>query len=282
MILVYARDKAAAFYGASFFAITPSLVLFLPVSDQVYAAISCVLLAMWGLALQKRTLAPAILFGLTLAIALFASPLFLSLGVFLGLYTLLYAIQSQANLRVAIRQVIVAMGILTAFYFLLWAATRFDPIRTYTTISRMHARDLTPLGRPYPQHIFFDLLDFALGSAWISFVLVAMYVGRVGRKIFDAEPQHRLVLLALVQILAISLPGLLPGESARLWLYLMPLLMAPVGLELARWSFAGRFTVYVCVLAITMIIGQNMIFLDAGPAIDGPISTQPRLSRSAP
>ena len=46
----YSDDRDAAFVGASFFALCPSLVLFAPQFDQVYPMLACVILALWHIA----------------------------------------------------------------------------------------------------------------------------------------------------------------------------------------------------------------------------------------
>ena len=147
---------------------------------------------------------------------------------------------------------------------------RFDPIATFWSIADIQNKDLLPLIRPFPQHIFWDLIDFGLGSGgWISYLLVIFYLCRVGRKIFDRSPEHRLVLVALIQIGTVAFAALLPGEVARLWMLLIPLLLAPVGFELARWSQRSRWVVYGCLLLMTTAICQNMSFLYMGEETDG-------------
>jgi hypothetical protein len=51
---------------------------------------------------------------------------------------------------------------------------------------------------------------------------------------------------------------------------LLPLLMAPIGCELAGWTPRRRAVVYACLWLITVMICQNMTFIYMGPELDGP------------
>jgi hypothetical protein len=69
------------------------------------------------------------------------------------------------------------------------------------------------------------------------------------------------VLLALGQIILVACTGLLRCETARVWAFMLPLLMIPIGLELARWSPAARMGVFACLWLLTTALAQNMKFL---------------------
>lgn len=271
LLRVFSRDADAAFCAASFLAMCPSLVLFLPQFDQSYATIGCVILGLWGSAARKGNALAAIGCGAVLALGLFMSYIFLVLGFFIVASWLLLASDrgAEAFWRAAIMGML-ALATVAGLYGLLYAFTGFDPIATFHSISREQAKDLLPLIRPFPRHIFFDVLDFALGSGWISFLLVTFYLLSAGRSIFDRSPRNRLVLLALLQIGVVAGAALLPGETARLWLLLMPLLMAPIGFELATWPARARMVVFGCLWIILVVICQNMTFIYMGPELDGP------------
>jgi hypothetical protein len=80
---------------------------------------------------------------------------------------------------------------------------------------------------------------------------------------------QRLAFLALFQIVAFAGGAFLPAESSRLWLILMPLLAVPIGLELARWSYGARVTVYACELLLMTVICQNIILINIGENLKG-------------
>ena len=269
-------DATVALAGAAFVALCPSLVLFLPQFDQLYPALASALLIAWGAALRRGGYAWGVAYGATLALGLFLSYIFLVLGLFLAVLAILHV--GERGRRGAWRVLVQAgIALTTVFllYLLLAAATGFDPIATFRTAATLQESDLVHLGRPFPRHVPYDLLDFALGSGWISFLLAGIYLAREGRgvlRVFGQSAEHRFVFLALLQILTVAAAALLPGEAARLWLPMLPLLMAPVGAELARWPLWARLVVYTCLWLITATICQNMTFLYMGPELDGPRS----------
>ena len=72
-----------------------------------------------------------------------------------------------------------------------------------------------------------------------------------------------MVLLAVGQVLLVASAALIPTETARVWLFLVPLWMLPVGLELAHWPPAARVSVYVALWGLLVLVGQNLVFLGA-------------------
>jgi hypothetical protein len=268
---VFGLDEHAAFTGASFFALCPSLILFLPQFDQVYPFLACVILAFWGIAARRGRWLAAIGCGAALALGLFLSYIFLVLGCFILVdWMLLLSDRGGRAFGRATMMGVIALIVIAALYALLNAVSGFDPIATFHAISREQAKDLLPLARPFPRHIFFDLLDLALGTGWISFLLVGFYVLRERGCVFAQTPGNRIVLLALIEIAVVAAAALLPGETARLWLLLMPLLMAPIGFELARWTIRQRMMVYACLWLILVVLCQNIAFVYMGPELDGP------------
>jgi hypothetical protein len=272
MIEFYSDDRDAAFCGASFLALCPSLVLFLPQFDQLYTSMAPGLLLLYGFTVHRKSLRYAIAFGAAMALALFLSYIFMIFGLFFIVYWMIHLADRGAKPALgAAGRIAFAAGMCVGLYAALWAMTGFDPITTFQVIGRVQTIDLLPLIRPFPQHIFDDLLDLALGTGWISFILVGFLVASWGWRIFLGRSKaHRLVQLAMLQILTIAFAALLPGETARLWLPLVPLLMAPIGFELARWPVRQRAAVYACLWILLVVICQNMVFIYMGPELDGP------------
>jgi hypothetical protein len=129
------------------------------------------------------------------------------------------------------------------------------------------------LARPFPRHIPFDLLDYLLGMGWVTVLIGFFAMARMGRgvwRIFAHDGGARLTFFAIVQVLVVALTALLPAETARIWMPYMPLFMPAVGVELAMWTPRARLAAYACLLLITIVIAQNMIFIYMGPELDGP------------
>ena len=158
-------------------------------------------------------------------------------GSFLIGYTLLI---SERPFRIAAKQAAIAVlscGILVGmFYFL----AGYDPIHTFeSALTNQRALLAIHAGeRPYPATAWNDLLDFALGSGWISYLLAGLAIATCVKR-GTRDGRSRLVLLAIGQLLFVAIAALLPAETARVWNFMLPLLMISVGMELARQNRTG-------------------------------------------
>lgn len=255
-------DEEVAFCGASFYALSPCMSVFFPGFDQAYPLFTCGMALCWSQAIERRSLRHAAGFGLVLSVAIFWSYTMLTLGLFLGGYSVLAIVNQRGkNLGFVARCVAVSLGVVILCYGGLWLATGFDPLRTFTTAVEIQSKILLELGRPYPQTIFWDLYDFALGTGWISYPLAGFALLQRLRPM-EWTRELQLSLLAVGQIVAVALTGLLQAEVARVWMPMLPLFMIPVGLELRDWKFGRRMAVYGCLWLALNAIYQNMIFIE--------------------
>jgi hypothetical protein len=268
-----ADDESAAFAAASCMALCPSLILFFPQFDQVYPTIACLLVWLWWRALRTARLKYGVAFGGVLWLGTTMSYIVLVIGALLVAMTLLHvAARRWGGFVTAMTQTLATIATVVALYAICWATTGFDPIATYRTAYALQNLDLVAIRRPFPVHIVFDMYDFALGTGYVSVALAAMYVIRARGTFLRwsrHDPGTRLAFLAIFQIALFGLGAFLPGEAARLWLILMPLLAAVAGLELARWSYRARMTVYGCLLLLMIVICQNIILINLGENLTG-------------
>ncbi len=259
MILMLCHDRDAAFCGASYFSLCPSLVLFVPQFDQVYPAVACALVALWVSALAYDRAILAVGFGFALALACFCSQMFLILGIVLGALSALHVARGgMGTLGTVARHALLAVLTVGLSYAALWLLSGYDPIATYRTASRLLAGYSVRAQRPYPIHVVFDVLDFALGSGWVSFALVAFFVAARAR---FAASSRQVAFLAIGQIVLTAVLGIVPAETARTWTLMYPLLMIPIGLELARWTSWTRVVAYGGLWFVLVCIAQNMKFV---------------------
>jgi hypothetical protein len=84
--------------------------------------------------------------------------------------------------------------------------------------------------------------------------------GRIGRPHDGraAGPGRLVLLLGLLELLVVAATGLLPGETARVWAFLTPLVAVPAGAELARWRPAARVVFFACALVLLALLIQNL------------------------
>lgn len=256
------RDRDAALGGAAYFALCPSVIVFFPQLDQTYPILTCAMVLLWYTALRRKSTAAAIGFGVVLALALFLSYVFLVLGVtLLGLAALCAVRLRGRGVRRTVRATLIGGWTIVAAYLLLWLATGFNPIETYHAIVELHTIGVEELNRPaYPIHVPFDLFEFFTGIGWIGVMLAGFCLARP-RGHGEHVGRRWLAWLAVAQILVVAAAGLWPGETARIWLPLIPVAMIPVALELRDWSFRQRAAVLSTLWLITTILWQNARFV---------------------
>jgi hypothetical protein len=138
-------------------------------------------------------------------------------------------------------------------------AIGYRPLAVFRTAVALQSVLLRLISRPYPQTVFFSLTDFFLGSGWVALVLVVLYLVRHRRGPLEAETT--IVAAGLAQVIVVAVLGVLPGETARIWIFLLPFLMLPVGLELVRWTPAARMAVFASLWLVTLTVARNMKFL---------------------
>jgi hypothetical protein len=183
----------------------------------------------------------------------------LVIGAFMiGMIYLVADRPAAVQTRLALRHSAIALAVMLGTLLLMRVGLLYDPIATFKAAwVNQHALLARYADqRPYPQTILFDLTDFTLGSGWISVLLLAFYLVRP-----DSRQRAALVVMAIVQLVIVAVAALLQSETARVWNFMLPLLMIPVGLELSRWPRSGRVAALAMLSLLLIAIYQNMTFL---------------------
>jgi hypothetical protein len=228
------------------FALSPALIGFLPELDQVYPIIALTMIVTWARALAGPR--AGVWLGLALFIASLMAYNLVATGAFMAPYTLWWLHQRrwqrQDMLRVLLAAA-VALATFVAAHLLLWAATSYHPIDSFRSSLSAQAHFSRHNRRPYGSVIWTDPFDFFLGGGLITLPLLLLHLRR--------QPERALTWLALFAIVAVDLTGLLRCETARVWLFLQPLVVVPAGLELARWEPHTR-ALTLGLLALILIV----------------------------
>ncbi|HEY7091060.1 MAG TPA: hypothetical protein VH518_23385, partial [Tepidisphaeraceae bacterium] len=259
-------DRNASFAAASYLSLCPALVLFYPSFDICFPLLTCAILGFWIAAMRPGAkMFWALATGAVLSLAAFMTYNLLTLGAFMVLAAL-WQIRTEGT--AAMRRFLIisaaAGAVVVALYAILYLATGFNPVATFLAAvrnQRWMEENFFRLPRPWPQTIPGDLYDFLLGSAWISLPLLVMGLLRLARNRTSESASSGLIVLGVIQILIVALSGLLRVETSRVWAFMQPLVMIPIGYELARWPPGPRRLVFFCVWLATAAINQNMTFL---------------------
>ncbi len=241
--------------AAAIMATAPGFVLFFPEFDQALPAIGALMVITWVRALKQPpgsdAIKSAVLFGGVLFLALMWSYALLTLGLLLGLITVVQGLRPEIW-KTTVVQVGTALGTVVLIHVLLWAISGYNPIATFLTALENQQELLTKIYRPWPLTVPFDVLDLILGFGWVAAALVI-----IGLRSSKVDHAHLIIL----SILVIIITGLLPGETARVLLFLMPLLAVIAGAQLLHWPRILQVsTLALALLGIAATV-RTMVFI---------------------
>jgi hypothetical protein len=223
------------------------MTLFFLYLDPVYPIFSCALLGTWYLTLERESRRTAILFGLILFVTTMTGYTLLVVGFALGGMTL-----ARMRRRSTYELVAIALGVTVAAHIVFALVTGFNPISAFRTAMAMQEYQLPLLHRPWPKTIPFDLLDFFLGAGWAALVPA----------IFGLKQRREITIACFATPFIVALTGLIQTETARVWIFLLPLLFLPAALELQQWTRRQRMSVYAVQVVVLIALYANMIFLN--------------------
>ena len=264
---LWTNDRRARLTSSAFYAILPAITLFFPEFDQVYPILSMLLILCGVNALNARAFAKdAACTGAAFFAATFFAYNLLTCGIFL-LYFGLYYLQSGKWSRSAWERLLqvsaTACGVCVGLYLALWLATGYDPLATFQHALVSQAKMQT---RPYLPFPLWDPYDFFVGTGITALPLLVFYLKRLwdesrsGQS--DSQRQAALTVVALATILTVDLSGLLRGESTRVWLFLQPLVVAPVAIELSRFPLNWRLAIFSVQWWILVCLRARMSFIN--------------------
>jgi hypothetical protein len=253
--------------ASAFYALLPGLTVFFPELDQVYPIFSMLLILIFVKALSKS--GAWYRYALALGAVLFTASFFaynlLTIGAFLlyyGLWWLWREGRSAAAALTILRTAAVSLVVAALLYLLLWATTGYNPAAALRHALKMQDVTARWLDRPYRIFVFTDLYDFALAAGIIAVPILWFYLSKL-RDEFKAEPNGAaLTIIGLATVLTVDVSGLLRGETARVWLFLQPLLVAPVAVELARARWPWRVSILTMQWWILVLLKAKMSFIE--------------------
>ena len=254
-----APRRRPALVAAALYAVAPGPVLFLPELDQLYAALAVAMLVSWRYAYRRGRPAAAIGLGLVMAGAFAFAYNLLPLGALMAAGAARQALEKPARraARVA-RAALLAVATTVAVAATVHLATGYRPIAAFARAVGEQARHETGYDRPYAQCVLFDPLDFLRGAGFASVALVAAYLAR------QRGSRARTAAGGLAFVLFLDLTGLLRAETMRVWLFALPLVLAPAGVALARHRLGVVALVLVVQWLAIPVMRARMGFIGFG------------------
>jgi len=263
---LWTDDRRTRLLASAFYALLPGLTVFFPELDQVYPIFSMLLILTFVKALRATGAwyRHALALGVILFLASFFAYNLLTIGAFFFYYALwwMWREGSGAKAFTLLRTAAVSLLLAAALYLLLWAATGYNPPAALHHAFALQRGNAKWLARPYRVFVLTDLYDFALAAGIIAIPILGFRLTKL-RHDFTADPNGTaLVLIGLATILTVDLSGLLRGETARVWLFLQPLLVVPVAMELARARWRWCISILTMQWWILVLIKSKMSFIE--------------------
>lgn len=261
---LWTEDQKIRLTASAFYALLPALTVFFPEFDQVYPLFSMLLIVFWAKALGKSqarlpdaSYAGAVLFAATFfAYNLLATGLFL---IYFALYWLWRKDWARAAWVTFLKAAATAGAVCAGLYIALSLATGFRPIASFR---HALANQFRIEWRPYLPYPYWDPYDFFMAAGIIALPILVFHLQRLWRQRDLKRFDTALTLIGLATVLSIDVSGLLRGETARVWIFLQPLVIAPVAMELCRFRWGWRISMFTLQWWILVCLKAKMTFVN--------------------
>ncbi len=269
VILVYhftalwTQDPKVRLTAAAFYALLPSLTVFFPEFDQAYPLMAMGLLMAWVKAVQDNahSFRTAFWLGFLLFAALFFAYNLLVLGAFFAFFAV-DRLWHGAGFAGLVKTSALALISCSVLYGLLWLLTGYNAPATFMRSLHNQTSHSASLARPYAIFVIHDLYDFALGAGFLAVLIVGIRFRPLLQQWKAGETSALLSLCGIATILTVDFTGLLRGETARVWLFLQPLIIIPAAIELARVAWPWRFGILAMQWWILVCLKAKMSFIE--------------------
>lgn len=259
--------------ATGFVAAVPALLVFAPLSDQIFAFLTlCILLAL-HVGLQKSQPIWLFVAGALLSVATFFSVGNAALAVPIFIYGLLW--QGEGSYRPSLRTqlawtAVFGAGVLS-IWLIYWAGWHIPPWQIVQAGLAEHYTSVTN-ERGYATWLPFNLLDSILFSGipvFISFGVAVVFATQSICKKIGLRPSatpstssgsanaNGLTVATAVLLILLLISGSTRGEVGRIWLFFMPLIAVSGGLWAAaflrRWQI--QWSLFVLQLGMVLAVG---------------------------
>jgi hypothetical protein len=261
---LWTRDVRTRFLASAIYSLLPALIVFLPEFDQIYPVGAMLLISLWigALTVRRRSIENAIRFGAMFALALFFAYNLLMVLPFLAYFSL-YWLWRRRGRRAAwaalLRTCALGFGVAAGLYLVLWCFTGFDPFATFRSAVANQATFAPSLNRAYGIFLLADPYDFFLGAGMVALPILLIEFLRAAPR-FGRRRAAAMTVIGLATILTTDLSACL-AETARVWLFLQPLVVVPVALVLAATRWHWRLAILAMQWWILVCLKANMDFL---------------------
>jgi len=264
----------------------PSVIFFTPQMDQVLVFLAVSTIASFYLGLKRKNVWYIFLAGVIYSAGIFMSVGLLVLLSFIGLLMakevaqnkLLVAKKEETCLvthsKFSIKGALIFGFTIIFFYVVLMSVLDFNIVRVLKAISVEQQAINMKIGRTYSKWVIFNLYDFfAFLGIPVSFLFFKRIVSNFSQFLKAGVSQVDYLLIALLAILvALDVSGVIRGEVARAWMFLMPfsvLVSAPEIDKIPRGRFfiegKGFLAIMLFLQFISVVVYKTFLLPWARP-----------------
>lgn len=281
-------SRQIAFYAAALYVFIPSIIFFTPQMDQVFVFLAVSTIASFYLGLKRKNVWYIFLAGVIYSAGIFMSLGLLILLSFIGCLMakeiaenkLLVAQKEEmclvTHFKFSIKGALIFGFTIIIFYVLLMSVLDFNIVRVLKAISVEQQVINAKIGRTYSKWVIFNLYDFfAFLGVPISLLFFKRIVSNFSQFKKTGISQVDILLIALlVTLVALDVSGIIRGEVARVWMFLMPfaaLVSAPEIDKIPRGRFfiesKGFLMIVLFLQFISIIVYKAFLLPWARPVL---------------
>ena len=260
---LWTQDLRPRILACCYYSLIPGLTVFFPEFDQLYPLVTMGMLLLWARAIETRPYVGALV-GLVYAFGCFFAYNMLVLGCLPVLWTarMILAERKPASYpRLLKTTLFTCLGFL-AFYAGLSAGFGYRPIHSFFTA--LHNQHLLSLGydRPYFPCVLLDPYDFLMGFGMCSLPLLIWGLDSLLQPGPSLPGSGRVAIVFLLAVAVIDATGLLRAETSRVWMFLYPLLLAPVSIPMETLGVGEIRLLLASEWSLLVALKANLAFLN--------------------
>ncbi|UCC61812.1 MAG: hypothetical protein JSV36_13565 [Anaerolineae bacterium] len=282
-VYALARRRSGVRVGlraAALFALLPAFTLFAPQMDQLFPVLAGLILWVFVVGWEGQRSVWLFLSGVLVSLATFLSLGMAALALWLALFGAVRWLADSSGWtwwRLAASALAFALGA-ASLWLACWLVFGFDPVAVARTSMAQHF-DIVTARRAYGVWIVYNLYDFV---AFLGLPLGLLFLAQILDNLRHVARRHwrkmeAFVVATTLTILILDVSGTSRGEVARLWLFLMLLVVLAVAPRLKdRWLFHRLAALQAASL---LIFG---LFLDVVPIVPLPVLERTRSAEQSP
>jgi hypothetical protein len=269
MTRMISTGRRSALIAAALYTSAAGPIVMFPAFDCAFPVFTALWVSSWRRAAWRSNDRAAIALGVTLMLATALTYNLLPLGALLVIDGWNAIVRSRSlrhsRIRRGLRAAAIALAVWWGIWLGVWLASGYSAPGAFLRAYEVQRQHVVNLGRSYWQCLVFDPIDFLRCA---GFATLPWVIAHLRRQIsLDQRPATRRMSTArwgVAFIMLLALTALLRGETMRLWIFALPLWLAPAGVELARQPRAAIVAVFLLQWLTVVILRAQLGFIGFG------------------